>query len=104
MPTQLRPDGAGTEGYWNGGKVAEDKFLGQVGIYSSGGTVVRLAEEAVDGRYVVIKSWSQQTGMVPGDAAWPHPRVTWMPGRTIHQAFLALGCALICWPRLVALP
>ncbi|MFE9558943.1 hypothetical protein ACFYOD_36495 [Streptomyces sp. NPDC006703] len=75
MPTEFRPDGAGTKGYWNDREVAEDKLLGQVGIYSSGNTVIRLAEETVDGRYVVTKSWSQQVGIVPGDVAEPHPRV-----------------------------
>ncbi|WP_189969729.1 hypothetical protein [Streptomyces violascens] len=49
--------------------MAEGKFLGQVGIYGFGDTVIRAAEEAVDGRYVVIKSWSQQTGMVAGDVS-----------------------------------
>jgi hypothetical protein len=69
VTTQFRPDGGATEGYWNDQAVAEDKFLGQVGIYGSGHTVIRLAEETADGRYAVIKSWSQQTGMVPGDVA-----------------------------------
>ncbi|WP_226599131.1 hypothetical protein [Streptomyces violascens] len=69
VTTQFRPDGAGTEGYWNDGEVAEDKLLGQDGIHGSGDTVIRAAEEAVDGRYVVIQSWSQQTGMVQGDIA-----------------------------------
>ncbi|GGU41357.1 hypothetical protein GCM10010289_72840 [Streptomyces violascens] len=62
-------EGRGTEGYWNDREVAEGKFLGQVGIYGFGDTVIRAAEEAVDGRYVVIKSWSQQTGMVAGDVS-----------------------------------
>ncbi|GGT84571.1 hypothetical protein [Streptomyces violascens] len=69
MTTQFRPDGAGTEGYWNNQEVAEDKFPGQVGIYGSGDTAIRLAEETADRRYAVIKSRSQQTGMVQGDVA-----------------------------------
>ncbi|WP_438297218.1 hypothetical protein [Streptomyces sp. HUAS TT7] len=69
MTTQFRPDGPLSEGYWSDREVAEDKFLGQVGIYGSGETVIRLAEETADGRYEVVKSWSQHTGTVTGDVA-----------------------------------
>ncbi|GAA2417490.1 hypothetical protein ACFPFX_04370 [Streptomyces mauvecolor] len=69
MTTQFRPEGPSTEGYWNDRQVAEGKFLGEVGLYGSGETVIRLAEESADGRYEVVKSWSQRTGMVTGDVA-----------------------------------
>ncbi|GGU42829.1 hypothetical protein [Streptomyces violascens] len=69
VTTQFGPDGACVQGYWDDGEVAEKKFLGQVGIYGSGNAVVTLAEKAADGEYMVIKSWSQQSGVVPGDVA-----------------------------------
>ncbi|MGW2863285.1 hypothetical protein [Streptomyces sp. NPDC001205] len=67
VTTQFQPHGPETAGYWDDPEVAESKFLAQVGFYGSGHAVIRLAEKS-HGRYVVVKSWSQRTGVVMGDA------------------------------------